>query len=380
MMKALEVDRQGHQPKPASSFYSELFNKLDRLGKLMLIVCPYSPIHVAESKGFAKLAGEVANQLSTEGHGIQFEEKFEAIRKLFVHLSYGTAFHEPRTVRDGQVLASLKLWIQGGRSFMSACDPIEVIEGKINAWLPTWYGGADSRLQRGEVAALEVAKTNLAKNFEPVVNRWRDEKTKRYQDWFEEEIAGHGSTLLNAYHQHEPQIKSIQARFGMNRFDYPRNLEANLMMRILETAEDAGFTGEQRMLKAREFLGSEMFRQIPFVRIGSALWAGLAHHVARAGWKHKEKYPSANDVNFISAYLPYCDAMFTENTCAALLKGKPVDQSVPEHRKVFSENTKDAFLKFLDGIESTASPEHRAKVIEVYGNGWIVPSTEILAT
>lgn len=379
-MKSLQNDGQEQRSKPANSFYLELFNKLDRLGKLMLIVCPYSPIHEAESKSLAKLADEKANQASPGGYGLKLEERFETIRKLFMHLSYGTAFHDPKTVRDRQMLAALKVWIQGSGSFTAGCDPVEAIKGKINVWLPTLYSGADSRLQPDEVADLEWVKTEIARSFEGVENRWRKEGTKRYRDWFEEEIAGHASVLLNAYRQHEPQIKTLQARIGTKRFGYPRDPDANLMMRILEILEDAGWAREEGMLKVKEFLASPVLRQIPIVRIGSALWAGLAHNVARGGWTKKGKYPSAYDVQFISAYLPYCDAMFTDNACAEVLKVKPASQFVPENAKVYSMKTKDGFLKFLDSIESTASPGHRAKVCEVYGDGWIAPSTEILAS
>ena len=103
----------------------------------------------------------------------------------------------------------------------------------------------------------------------------------------------------------------------------------------------------------------------------------MAHKLVHGGQNEAET-SFANDALFLSAYLPYCDAMFIDNACAEMLKKEPVHQKVPESDRVYSMQTKDEFLSFLKGIESVASPYHLAKISEVHGDDWLMPSNDLL--
>lgn len=377
MMKSLEPVPLGSRRNATNAFYTELFTTLDRLEKLMLVVCPFSPIHQRESKGIAVLASQEEDQADSVGDGVLFRESFEMLRKLYVHLACGTKFLSYESIFTSQVMAALKAWLQGSGSFVSACDPAEAIKGKIHAWLPHLYPSIDSSLEREEVAHLASVKENLECAFESVETRWRGEMNKCFKDWFQQEVVGHGVALLDAYRRHEPNITSIRSRLGIAQFHYPADFAANLMLRIFEVFDGLGLAGDERTLKAEEFFSSDVFRQIPVVRIGSGLWAALAHEFARGG--REEPIGSfGNDVKLVSAYLPYCDAIFIDNACARILKSSPVQCLIAETTRVFSYGTKDDFLTFLHGIEATATPGHIAKVREVYGEKWVAPPIEIL--
>jgi hypothetical protein len=386
IMKNLDPSRLGREKNPNYAFYEELFRKLDVLGKQMLIVCPYSPIHQQESKNIEQPA--LGNAKIDEK---QFGCTFDKIRKLYTHLSYGTKFIRYETIRELQVLSALKNWIKGSKTVNHTGNPSEAINGKINVWLPRFYPSDDSKLQLEELAVLNERKADGDRNFEVVVKRWQSEKKNEFKDWFQQEVAGNSNVLLNEFRQYESHIKAMQSRLGGQRINYARLPAANLMMRILEALEANGWPGEGGMMKAKEFFASKEFRQVPIIRIGSALWAGTAkavhtqwaQKVAKAStsvleWYQEKKFPSANDVNFISAYLPYCDAMFIDNKCAEILKGKPANEKVSEGAKIYSLDTKEEFLKYLGQIETDAPPGHHAKVCEIYGEEWIAPSVEIL--
>ena len=82
------------------------------------------------------------------------------------------------------------------------------------------------------------------------------------------------------------------------------------------------------------------------------MFAGLARS---AGLGKKEPPKSTSDVQFISSYLPYCDAMFVDKESRKLLKELPRD--LPPHlklseveTKVFSMNQKYEFLEYLDKV------------------------------
>jgi hypothetical protein len=73
------------------------------------------------------------------------------------------------------------------------------------------------------------------------------------------------------------------------------------------------------------------------------------------------------DVDVVGTLLPYCDAMFMDNELRALLTSVPAKFKIKETSRVFSMSCKENFLSYLRDLLAQASPEHMAKVREVYG-------------
>ena len=82
MMKELDpADTNPH------SFYRPLFEKLDRLSKLQLVVCPESPIQDYESA---------------------VDPRYEKFRTVFRQLSHGISFHDATTILHAQIMRAFK--------------------------------------------------------------------------------------------------------------------------------------------------------------------------------------------------------------------------------------------------------------------------------
>ena len=79
----------------------------------------------------------------------------------------------------------------------------------------------------------------------------------------------------------------------------------------------------------------------------------------------------------LSAYLPYCDAMFVDKEMHGLLDEPPLKTALNYGAKVFSLRSKREFLNHLDQIENNAPAEHLAKVREIYGDAWEEPYVEV---
>ena len=89
---------------------------------------------------------------------------------------------------------------------------------------------------------------------------------------------------------------------------------------------------------------SPIFDKIPFVKISSLLLTGIARK-ALSGQVEPPDQGMANDLFIISHYLPYCDAMFIDNECAALLSENPIRAQLNEYgSKMFSLNTEMILL------------------------------------
>jgi hypothetical protein len=151
----------------------------------------------------------------------------------------------------------------------------------------------------------------------------------------------------------------------------PDEMLASDLKNILcgDDPEPAGY------LRVWQFLESDALDDVPFTRLSSLLFAGMAQQ-ARGGKKCPAKHPF-NDVDLVAAYLPYCDAMFLDNEMAALLHHKPIREQFNYPARIFSLRTKTEFLSYLDEIEAKASPAHLQTVREVYGSDWERPYVEV---
>jgi hypothetical protein len=69
--------------------------------------------------------------------------------------------------------------------------------------------------------------------------------------------------------------------------------------------------------------------------------------------------------------------MFLDNEMAGLLGEEPLRTSLDWGTHVFSWNTRDNFLEYLDAIRAGVSEEHVALVETVYGPDWDTPYTTL---
>jgi hypothetical protein len=85
---------------------------------------------------------------------------------------------------------------------------------------------------------------------------------------------------------------------------------------------------QQGTAKLAEFLMQGAINEVPFNRIAAAMYASLAAKAA-AGQKEIPNQGTATDIDIVSTLLPYCDAMFVDNKCRALLRDIPRDYALP---------------------------------------------------
>ena len=107
--------------------------------------------------------------------------------------------------------------------------------------------------------------------------------------------------------------------------------------------------------------------------ISTRLFAVIAHAAAN----HQKKPPdqgTANDIDLVSAYLPYCDAMLVDNRTRAMLeRGVPKKHTLNYPCRLFSPNVGKKFLVYLKNVEAEADPLILALVRQVYGETWLKP-------
>jgi hypothetical protein len=101
---------------------------------------------------------------------------------------------------------------------------------------------------------------------------------------------------------------------------------------------EAGIVESELPEKIWECLESEAFGDVPFVKISCHLFAAFARRVP--GRTNPPEGHPFNDVNMLSAYLPYCGAMFIDREMHGLLDEQPLKSALDYGTKVFSLRSK----------------------------------------
>lgn len=112
MMKALNRQHPRHHAAAANPFWRTLFERLDRLVKLHLVICPVSELHWNES---------------------MVSKNEDALRRMSEQLSRGVFFAPPHAIALRQLDTAIRAWLAGDKPRYDF-DPAQVAEGGLNAW------------------------------------------------------------------------------------------------------------------------------------------------------------------------------------------------------------------------------------------------------
>ena len=86
---------------------------------------------------------------------------------------------------------------------------------------------------------------------------------------------------------------------------------------------EEGVSEQQIWATVCEYFSSSLLKHVPSIKISSMLYAALARK-AVAGQRRPPNRGTANDIEAISFLSPFCDAMFVDRECHALLSDEPL--------------------------------------------------------
>lgn len=333
-------------------FWVRVFDALDRTLKLQLIVCPYSEIHVHESV---------------------VHKHFEIIRRLYEHFSLGTKFEAPYVIWALQLQYALSSRINGLQIDYDSILKTEFIYGDIDKWSDRINIIAHLPASLPNPALVNQNSNNIGEDFKVLFEGWAWER-KTFDERYQIERRAGAEILRKQIQDYKIlQRKTINGDedlspiFNESKRDYS-------VRTLIETAMNAGMNEQRAYEYVLEFLDTHDALAAPFNEINALLMAKLARH-ARMGQMRPPDRGMWNDIKAISAFLPYCDAMFLDNYCAALLRE---DSLIKYPIKIFSKKTGIQFISYLANLEKDAGPDHVKYVEMHYGKEWLTPFRNIL--
>lgn len=353
MMKAIN-EKLGKKEK-IEKVYLKLFEELDKMVKLQLIICPDSTYHRDES------------QLSF----------YKALKRMYEHLSHGTSFYDSATIRRFQIDADFKNCIQNESSIWdSLLDIDDVLQGDRNEWQSKLLVTVDFPITQNEIDSFHKIRLSTYENIKTIFETWKQQKTRSYLDFFKEIASSYGISVVNRYVSHLTQY--FQGTMGV---------------KTLTTEDILSFTGEESVLvssllrylpdkahdtenfrKVISYLKSDRPNSVPINEIYSAIWAAIAYQASRGGRTSPPNVGMSNDVEMVATLLPYCDAIFIDKDMYSILSFGEVKKVLSKYKaKIFSLTNKEDFFSYLVQIKEKTSKKHMETITKVYGDDWGTP-------
>ena len=325
-------------------FWEEVEARANRAYLLQQIIFPTSDIHRDET-----IVSPFGNEL-----GLAHEM-----------LSGDVSFNSVNEIELSQALAYAEAYLQGKPAPDLDFEVDEILEGKRNDWLPDMHVTAS--MDYGIFAEeLRNRRQEAASNFAPLWQRWlRDKPT--FADILNHELADFGRMKRGALrHAAERAQEALEAGHGSGFVDKMSHPTLNEFDHLKALFKEAGFAPDQLTSKVYEFWDWPENQKMPVHRISAYLFAALARRLA-SGQKRLPSRGMMNDVNAISAYGPFVDAMFLDNECASLLIEEPLRSQIKLKAKIFSTTTGDAFVEYLRQLELQTPDDVRESASEIYG-------------
>jgi hypothetical protein len=316
-------------------YWHDLYIILKYLVEAQLIICPYSEFHIEES-----MPGN----------------SFSDLERTYQLLSHGVNFKSRITLLKFQFNQNISKWLK--ENSVKAADPNFIFNGHVHGW----NSNMSEHIDTPETYLLNDeyfnGKTILHEKLGKIFERWKDETSIPIESCFEEEWRSFGPTIINWYYENKNSLSMINQTFI-----------SEIITTIIYYLRETRIDDDKIEDHAVGYLNSDLLGELPFNRLRAALFACLAQS-AKGGQKQIDESDIPTDIQFISYYLPYCDAILIDKKCHHLLNIIKNKHLFDYNTKVFSMSNSDSFIDYLKEIKNSISDPFLLKLKEVYGDTW----------
>jgi hypothetical protein len=322
IMMVLSPEVKGHERAVAEPFWSELYDVLDVVRHLQVAVCPDSTAHEHES-----LASPF----------------FGSLKNTYEHFSGGLSFERDESIKMKQIGEAARCFIRK-EELKFDLDPQRIVRGHLHGWQDRIRISVDGMLP-GTLEGLRNTRSKVQLGIQEVFEEWQKGK-RSFEEVFEQERGAYAPFIARQYvADQEKMARAIMGNLPLS-LDAFMPSTASYTIGMVKHIFDMEAAPAKPAATVKDFLDSGLLKEVPFNVIASSMFASLAKKAA-AGQKEPPNQGTSNDIDVVSTLLPYCDAMFVDNGCRALLQDIPKKHKLPYPCRVFSKNVCSEFLKYL---------------------------------
>jgi hypothetical protein len=335
--------------------WKTIFEKLDKLLYLRLIICPYSDIHETESVLMNKTSLQV----------------YESLKRMYHHLSYWKWFSSIEDTKKSQLYEHFKSHIEK-YEYNPQFDIRDIIHGNINEWCDNIYITINSKIYENAIDDLFNIRNQNHEWISDIFNNvWKKEK-KDFNYRYILEVNAHWKSIFDLY------LKSLNDQEKLERWEVNINdvlwsilwPEKILIHNFFSILEKNWIKDKNKQFEIIiHYLLKEDLSNIPYINISSALRGQIGY----LAWINQIWEPNrwmSNDIKVIATYLPYIDSMFIDWGLKRLITDDNVKNKIWKYwnNNIFSSKKEDLplFLNYLDNLEKSISDEHLKYVKKAY--------------
>lgn len=313
------------------SRFVEIVDRVSKMCSLQLLVAPYSSVHEDET------------HLWRAHDGRSHAKLMDFIKQT----SRGSEFKSSHEVEKTQIIKGFQAFLAGG-PVGYLLEERDAIKGDIHGW-DDYYRIEVGRYM-GDIEETRRLKAQAVQMLVDIFDDWQQSKNTFEQD-VALEISDAGRFYMEVY------LEFVQ-RIGQG--DYAALLNSPIMSMVVENMRyclPRDTPPEAFLTKCVEFFATEHFAHLPSEWLSARIYATQKGMVKRGAYANREAAITRlsgyfYDVKHIATYAPYCDAFFMDQAMADLVRQPTVGLDQRYKTKVFSLNNLDAFLAWLDNLES----------------------------
>ena len=354
LMKLVTPEARGHERVRSDPFWQELHDLLVQLRHLQLIVCPYSDSHENES-----LAFEFGN----------------ALRTMYQNLGTGTSFRSFNDIKATQLSELGRAWSET-RDPLFRFHPRSILTRDPDEWSERFYitvgpnpfvSADELRRVRGEIHDyITNLFTTVWTKEDHTFAYWYDLERQGYQGMLRKAVIQSRQERLRALSEFQPGEPIPLHNLNAVLTSFAENMVHSLRW-IFQFPREGGERSPGAVSELEKTFGeANRIADAPFVKLSALMFASIAMKAA-SGQKEPPNQGTTTDVETVSHLLPYCDAMFIDNACRALLLDVPRAFRSSDTAKLFSYNNRRDFLGYLRGVRDGISTDQLAAVKLLYG-------------
>lgn len=322
--------------------------RVSELASKQLLVAPHSNIHEDETHQWAgydgKKPAELMRFIEHTARGVEFKSTYE--------VEHTQAYEGFRAFLDGAV----PLYQRRQDDAISSADAHE------------WHNYVYIRVggYRGDVELIRKLKQQAVQMLVSIFDEWAQSKSTFDED-VRLEIADAARNYMQQY------LKYITRLWNG---DFAATFDAPIISQCVQTLLHAlpeDTSPDDSLTALNDYFASQHFAELPCEWLSSRIFASLKAMVREGAFANREKAAEKlggvfYDVKHIATYAPYSDAIFVDNQMANLVGSPKVGLTNRFGTKVFSLNTLDVFMAWLDSIEEEMTAEHAEALERAYGS------------
>lgn len=327
----------------ADAKWTKLEHLLKRAIERQAICCPHSEAHESESLMDVKLR--------------------EAYKKLYQNLSINTRLLTPHQVDILHISIAFRMF-SGGHAKTPWPRWRMIFRQNPNVWTPDMFVSVNLGGREEREARLRKARKDVVAALEGV-NDFARKSPKTFEEHFASETKQNALNVVEHYRRNLASMATAKTPEDQAQAFLTGSVYGDTMSYILIQCDRDNPWSAEAAAQAGRFLSSPAFSSMPHVPISSAIYAEISMRTKRGSKGFKAS--DLTDVDVISHYAPYCDAMFVDNAMSSILTTNPVKDKVSLETRFFSASSFDGFMGFIEDCIRAVPKEIADKALEVYG-------------